>query len=224
MNGVIQMKRLLTMILLFAVGFLGTGALMHPASPVQIQKLLHKDEPQEEIDPLTTTTAETTVPAKPTNEPTATDLSGISVETQPGTTANPDPSAPIRRDKVASTKTQFVQLTGETIKTFLADPLPSFVIIGNFSSAELAPQLEALHKIAKDYPIYDHSYMIDTNDSTLERSRGAIFIDENIRVNISPAIYYQRAALIYYHMSLKDATYESLLQFFQRLYESKSES
>lgn len=221
MNGVIQMKRLLTMILLFTVGFLGTGALMHPASPVQIQKLMHKDK-LEETDPLTTA-PEAEVTTSPIKETTSTGTLEQPAETTP-TTVNPDPSAPIRRDKGASTKTEFVQLTGETIKTFLADPLPSFVIIGNFSSAELAPQLEALHKIAKDYPIYDHSYMIDTNDSTLERSRGAIFIDENIRVNISPAIYYQRAALIYYHMSLKDATYESLLQFFQRLYESKSES
>ncbi len=216
------MKRLLTMILLFAIGFLGTGALMHPASPVQIQKLMHKDKP-EETDPLTTTAPETEVTTSQSKETTSPGTPEQPAETTP-TTVNPDPSAPIRRDKVASTKTDFVQLTGETIKTFLADPLPSFVIIGNFSSEELTPQLEALHKIAKDYPIYEHSYMINTNDSTLERSRGAISIDENIRVNISPSIYYQRAALIYYHMSLKDATYESLLQFFQRLYESKSES
>ena len=216
------MKRLLTMILLFAIGFLGTGALMHPASPVQIQKLMHKDKP-EETDPLTTTAPEAEVTTSPSKETTSPGTPEQPAETTP-TTVNPDPSAPIRRDKVTSTKTDFVQLTGETIKTFLADPLPSFVIIGNFSSEELTPQLEALHKIAKDYPIYEHSYMINTNDSTLERSRGAISIDENIRVNISPAIYYQRAALIYYHMSLKDATYESLLQFFQRLYESKSES
>lgn len=214
------MKRIMIVILLFAIGFLGTGALVHPGSPVQIQKLLHDKENKQEdtTEPLITTAETSVTTTQPSSPVPDTEV------TTPAPTVNPDPSAPIRRDKTASSKTDFIQLTGETIKTFLADPLPSFVIIGNFSSPEMAIQLEALHKIAKEYPIYDHSYMINTDDSTLNRSRGAIIIDENIRVTISPAIYYQKAALIYYHISLKNATYDSLLEFFKQLYENKSES